>query len=139
MKANADKFIVPAGVFLFVSLMMVGCGGEKAAPVDTPAPQPKAFDPLALDLPDPALVEGRDIWIPTCGQCHIPGLGGAPKIGDKAAWADRIAKGKPTLYDHAINGFSGPQMLVMPPKGGFTELTDEQVKLAVDFVVYASQ
>ncbi len=114
-----------------------GCGKEESKGSASVAAQP--FDPMALELSDPHLIEGRTTWVATCGQCHVRGLGGAPIIADKAAWAPRIAKGKETLYDHAINGFSGPQMNEMPPKGGFTELTDEEVKRAVDFVIFASQ
>lgn len=113
-----------------------GCGGEDSA-ATPPAPAP--FDAMALELEDPALIKGREIWVATCAQCHLKGLGSAPKVGVPAEWAKRIAKGKETLYDHAINGFSGPLMLVMPPKGGFTDLTDEEVMRAVDFAVYASQ
>ncbi|MEO0794928.1 MAG: c-type cytochrome [Verrucomicrobiota bacterium] len=134
-----------ASVALLVSALLGGCGGDDASseaevkrPDATPA-KAERLDPMALVLTDPKLTEGRDIWIPKCGQCHLTGLGGAPIIGDKEAWADRIAQGNETLYDHAINGFSGPKMLIMPPKGGFSELTDDQVKLAVDFVVFASQ
>ena len=123
-----------------VLFLMSGCGKQEEVKAETAkAPVPKPFDPLTLKLDKPGLIEGRDIWIPTCGQCHLKGIGGAPKIGDKAAWAKRIAQGNEVLYKHAIEGFSGPQMLIMPPKGGFSDLTDEQVKLAVDFVVYASQ
>ncbi len=122
--------------------LLIGCGGEASSVEVVVSPPPevsKDFDPMALELSDPALIEGREIWTPRCGQCHISGLGGAPKIGDRQAWAPRIAQGKEVLYDHAINGFSGPKMLVMPPKGGFDELTNDQIRLAVDFVVHASQ
>src|SRR5579862_1001813 len=50
-----------------------------------------------------------------------------PKAGDKAAWGPRIAKGKDTLYQHAINGFQEGSG-VMPPKGGRTDLPDALVK-----------
>ncbi|WP_309379863.1 c-type cytochrome [Cerasicoccus frondis] len=131
-----------SAVCLLACLLLVSGCGQEAKPVAVSEPKaekPKLFDPMALKLSDPALIEGRELWVPRCGQCHISGLGGAPKIGDQKAWAPRIAQGKEILYQHAINGFSGPQMLVMPAKGGFTELTDEQIKLCVDFVVHASQ
>lgn len=122
---------------LLLAAAFSGCGKEE--PKGSAAEAAKPFDPMALDLTDPNLIAGRATWVSTCGQCHVRGLGGAPIIADKAAWAPRIAKGKGALYDHAINGFSGPQMNEMPPKGGFTELTDEEVKRAVDFVIFASQ
>lgn len=132
MKISLSYFLI-----LVVTVLLVGCSGEKSEEAAAPA-APKPFDPMSIELTDADLIKGREVWMPTCGGCHITGLGGAPKIGDKAAWADRIAKGKEVLYDHAINGFSGPLMLEMPPKGGYDYLTDEEVKLAVDFVVYAT-
>ena len=123
---------------LSVAMLLAACGGKEETS-DSNAKPAAPFDPMALELSDPNLVKGRDVWVATCGQCHVRGLGGAPIIADTAAWAPRIAKGVDVLYDHAINGFSGPQMNTMPPKGGFTDLSDEEVKLAVDFVVYASK
>jgi len=63
---------------------------------------------------------------------------GAPKFGDKAAWAPRIKQGKETLYKHAIGGFKGKSG-VMPAKGGRTDLSDADVKAAVDYMVANSQ
>ena len=131
------RALVSLALSLSVASLISGCGGEEA-PSSKVEQAPKPFDPMALELDDPSLIKGREIWVATCGQCHVRGLGGAPIIADKEAWAPRIAKGKGVLYDHAINGFSGPLMNEMPPKGGFTDLTDEEVKLAVDFMVYAS-
>ena len=99
----------------------------------------KAFDPMAFELTDPGLIEGRRVWLASCAQCHVRGVGGAPIIADKHAWEARLSKGKAVLYDHAINGFSGPLMNQMPPKGGFTDLTDDEVMRAVDFILFSSQ
>ena len=66
--------------------------------------------------------------------CHGTGVAGAPKIGDKADWGPRVAQGKQVLYDHAIKGFTG-QKGAMPPKGGATQLSDDEVKAAVDYMV----
>jgi cytochrome c5 len=79
---------------------------------------------------------GKELFEQVCGTCHGQGIAGAPKAGDKAAWAARIAEGKPTLYSHALQGYSGgPGGGVMPPKGGRTDLTDELVKQGVDYMV----
>jgi cytochrome c5 len=83
----------------------------------------------------PALpTTGEGLFMQTCSACHGPGIAGAPKAGDKAAWGPRIAKGKDTLYQHALNGFQGTTG-VMPPKGGRLDAPDALVKQAVDYMV----
>jgi cytochrome c5 len=77
---------------------------------------------------------GETVYNAACTACHGPGIAGAPKSGDKAAWAPRIAQGKPTLYEHAIKGFQG-KAGVMPAKGGNTSLSDDDVKAAVDYMI----
>ena len=77
---------------------------------------------------------GEDIYKQVCFACHDAGVAGAPKIGDKAAWEARIAKGNDTLYKHSIEGFTGDAG-AMPPKGGRTDLSDDAVKSAVDYMV----
>ena len=59
-----------------------------------------------------------------------PAWAGAPKVGEKAVWAPRIAQGKDALYEHAIKGKG-----VMPAKGGNPALTDDQVKATVDWML----
>ena len=77
---------------------------------------------------------GEELFQQTCSACHGAGIAGAPKAGDKAAWNPRIAKGKDTLYDHAMHGFTGTAG-VMPAKGGRTDAPDDLVKQAVDYMV----
>ena len=70
--------------------------------------------------------------------CHAAGIAGAPRVGDVAGWADRVAQGADTLYAHAIQGFQGNAGM-MPPKGGNMALSDDEVKAAVDHMVAQSQ
>lgn len=77
---------------------------------------------------------GEKTYKTACFACHGTGAAGSPKFGDKAAWQDRIAQGKDTLYEHAIKGFKG-KTGVMPPKGGRTDFSDADVKAAVDYIV----
>jgi cytochrome c5 len=81
---------------------------------------------------------GQELFQQTCSACHGAGIAGAPKAGDKGAWAPRIAKGMPTLYDHAMHGFQGSSG-VMPAKGGRTDAPDDLVKQAVDYMVNMSK
>jgi cytochrome c5 len=73
---------------------------------------------------------GQAIWEGSCLICHSTGLAGAPMIGDEKAWGKRITRGKESLYGHAINGWGD-----MPARGGNPELDDNQVKLAVDYML----
>jgi cytochrome c5 len=78
---------------------------------------------------------GAEVFEATCKACHAMGIGGAPKVGDHAAWAPRIALGKAKLYEHALNGFDGKADLPMPPKGGATSVSDDLIKAAVDHMI----
>ncbi len=77
---------------------------------------------------------GKKLYEASCQACHAAGIANAPKFGDKAAWADRIKQGMPTMYEHAIKGFQGKGM--MPAKGGSTA-SDDEVKAAVDYMAAA--
>lgn len=84
-----------------------------------------------------AKIDGKKVYDAACVACHGPGVAGAPKVGDKEAWAPRIKQGSATLYEHAIKGFQG-KAGVMPPKGGSTA-SDDEVKAAVDYMADASK
>jgi len=98
---------------------------DAAAPATTTAAAPAAAATAAAD--------GQSVYDQSCKMCHDAGIAGAPKTGDKTAWAARTAKGLDVLYGHAIGGFN-----MMPPKGGNMALTDAQVKAAVDHMVARS-
>ncbi len=78
--------------------------------------------------------KGKATYDSSCGVCHGAGIAGAPKLGDKAAWASRIAQGADTLHTHALKGFQG-KVGMMPAKGGNAGLSDADVKAAVDYMV----
>jgi cytochrome c5 len=82
--------------------------------------------------------DGAEVFQQTCSACHGQGIAGAPKAGDRAAWAPRIAKGKPVLYQHALQGFQGSSG-VMPAKGGRADIPDDLIKAAVDHMVGMAQ
>jgi len=85
-------------------------------------------------FPDPALKQGRGVWLATCRDCHANAMSDAPQVKSMTAWQKRLAKGKPALYASALRGVSTPST-EMPPRGGNASLTDAQVKAAVDYMV----
>jgi len=89
---------------------------------------------LALLASQPGFADGSGNYQRTCSACHNLGVAGAPRISEPSLWKDRIDKGIDTLVEHAINGFAGNDG-VMPPKGGFTQLTDEEVREIVEYMV----
>lgn len=96
----------------------------------TPATAPVATASAAADT-------GKALFGTTCIACHGAGIAGAPKFGDKTAWAPRIQQGVNVLYEHAIKGFQG-KAGVMPPKGG-SSAPDADVKAAVDYMAAAAK
>jgi cytochrome c5 len=74
--------------------------------------------------------KGRSVYDATCQVCHAAGVAGAPKAGDKGAWAARLKTGMNALYQTSIKGKGA-----MPPKGGNTSLADADVRAAVDYMV----
>ena len=82
----------------------------------------------------PGKADGKSTYDTACNVCHGAGIAGAPKLGDKAAWAPRLKQGKDTLYASALKGKGA-----MPPKGGNTALSDEAVKAAVDHMIAAAR
>ena len=77
---------------------------------------------------------GEAVYTAICQTCHAAGLAGAPKTGDKAAWAPRIASGNAALLKTALNGKGG-----MPARGGGADLTDAELKAAVEYIVSKSK
>ena len=92
-------------------------------------------DEVLIKYDSPALTKGRALWISNCKGCHAYGTAGAPIPMNSEEWELRVIKPKVTLYDHAINGFFGEDDTMMPERGGNPNLTDSQVKLAVDYMV----
>lgn len=95
------------------------CGEESAAPAQAASSGPRS---------------GSEVYASVCAACHDTGAAGAPKKGDTGAWSSRIDKGMETLVSHAINGFNA-----MPAKGGCSSCPDEEIEVAVQFMVEGSQ
>ncbi len=84
--------------------------------------------------PGGTVLSGPQVYNEACLMCHGSGIGGAPTLTDKAAWASRIAQGNKALYQHAIEGYTG-ETGFMPPKGARLDLSDDEVKGAVDYMI----
>ncbi len=120
LQASVAERIQPVG--------KVAISGEDNAAVEEKVAAPAALKDLG----------GEEVFNTTCVACHGSGLAGAPKFGDKSAWAPRIAQGSDTLHQHALQGFQG-KAGVMPAKGGMSGVTDASIMAAVDYMVSKSK
>lgn len=128
-------------VLTLASVTLLGACNKKEA--DAPAPSASAVATAAAPVAPaaPAAAEnviGKTIYGKTCSMCHAANVAGAPKPGDKADWSPRIAQGMDVLYKHALEGFNGTKGQ-MPARGGAPNLSDEEVKATVDFMVAQSR
>ncbi len=87
-----------------------------------------------VQLQGERLQQGRQIWLANCEGCHGYGIAGAPVPMAPAEWAPRLGKGKSVLYEHAINGYFGVDDTMMPARGGNPDLSDDEVRSAVDYM-----
>ena len=106
--------------------------GQEAQAAGLTVPEAATPEPVATSL------TGPQVYNEACITCHGNGIGGAPIVADTAAWTERIAQGSATLYDNAINGFTGAAGF-MPQKGGRLDLSDQEIRDAVDFMVDESR
>lgn len=97
------------------------------------AAQPVSAAPAAVAAPAPAAAgkpDGAKIYASGCSACHAAGVAGAPKLGDKAAWAPRMKAGIDGLTASVTKGKGA-----MPPKGGLASATDAELRAAVEHMV----
>jgi cytochrome c5 len=115
-------------------LSQMGKGSAQAGNADEAdiriQPVAKVAMQKAVSKSDGKPRDGATIYNSVCMACHASGAAGAPKSGDKAAWAPRLAQGKAVLYKNALNGKNA-----MPAKGGAADLTEAELKSAVDHLV----
>jgi len=101
---------------------LANAAGAKFKEPDAPAPE-------KTTAVGAAKADGKKVYDTTCAACHVAGVAGAPKTGDKAAWAPRIKAGMNALYANALKGKNA-----MPAKGGNAALSEAEVKAAVDYL-----
>lgn len=158
-----DNFMIILGflvLFMFAMMVLAGSLAGRVDPVDAAVEaqikerimpvgrvaligeEPEAAEVAAVNAAAAAASElplsGKEVYEQACLACHGAGVAGAPKFGDIDAWTARIGKGIDVLYDHAINGFQG-EAGVMIAKGGRADLSDDEVKASVDYIVENSQ
>ena len=133
-------------------------GGKLPEPQAAPAAAAPATEPAASDVaatqnaaaavaaatqaaaapaaaaPAPAADNAAALYNQACVACHAAGVAGAPKFGDKAQWAPRIAQGIDVLTASAIKGKGA-----MPPKGGAANASDADIKAVVTYMVNAAK
>ena len=79
---------------------------------------------------------GESVYQKACVGCHLSGAVGAPKLGDKAAWEERISRGTDALVRSAISGVPGTAMLA---RGTCNACSDDEIKAAVVYMVSQSR
>lgn len=108
-------------------LYMFNQGGGVAASAAPVAAAPAAPVALAADA-------GKKLYDTACAACHISGVAGAPKFGDKAAWAPRIKTGEAAMVASVIKGKGA-----MPPKGAAANASEAEITAAVQYMVNAAK
>jgi cytochrome c5 len=135
-------FMVPiVGVVMLVQLVTSRPHADPSAlkPESVAARiQPVGTIEIGAPAAAPGARAGEEVVKTVCGTCHVPGVAGAPKIGDKAAWAPRIKDGLNRLLAEAIKGITVKGTMVMPPKGGAADLSDDEVARAIVYMANQS-
>jgi cytochrome c5 len=106
--------------------------GEEASAAAPQVAEATHSEPVATAM------SGPQVYNAACIACHGSGIGGAPTVGDATAWQARTAQGNDALYLHAIEGYTGSTGF-MPQKGGRMDLSDDEVRGAVDYMVSEDQ
>ena len=124
-------FIVPIAVAVMISQLVTSGehGTGENENIVLSRIQPVGTVVIAEPSAPKGTQSGEQVYATVCKTCHEAGLAGAPKFGDKAAWAKVVAQGDKLSFEHAISGFKA-----MPAKGGNSELTDDEVKRAVAYM-----
>jgi len=117
--SRKNIYLIVAGL-----LFLGACSTESQSENETAS---KTVKESALNL---KLAAGKTLYESNCASCHDSGSSGAPKLGNKEAWSGRMAEGKNIMIKKAIEGIDG-KIGMMPPRGGNTSLTDEDVKTVI--------
>ena len=122
-----------ASALALLMLLGAGCSEKEATAPQEAAPAQTAADSPAVDEPAGtrmASADGQKIYQASCQACHATGAAGAPKLGDKDAWAPRITKGNDALLSSVRNGLNA-----MPPKGACMRCSEDELRAAMEYMV----
>jgi cytochrome c5 len=119
-----------------LAALLVACGGQDGTSqaAETGGSQSASVDPASGDAPAYDLARGEAVFSGNCLSCHGEGVYDAPRLGNAADWEARVGQPLAKLIEHAIQGHGR-----MPPKGGFSALSDAEVSDAVAYVVHSSK
>lgn len=131
-----QKFSLAVAAAVVVLLSACGPKTESTPAATASAPEVVAVAPVVAEAPENTL--GKSVYNKTCAMCHAAGVAGAPKPGDKADWAPRIAQGMDILFKHATEGYTGAKGM-MPARGANPALTDDEMKAAISYMVDKSR
>jgi cytochrome c5 len=145
-------------VIISASVFAAGCDNSEKA-VNKPAPKAESVQsvapPVMVETPveattaaetktlapptaptQPVTLSAEAIYNRSCVACHKTGAANAPKVGDAAAWAPRIAKGFDALLHSALNGVPGTAMM---PKGTCSACSEDEIKSVVRYMMSQSK
>ena len=128
-------FVVPIVLIVMLTQLVTGSAGfGKDNPGMSDEAIAKRLKPVGevvvMDVSAPKTEKtGQQVVETVCAACHATGALNAPKIGDKDAWAKRLAQGYETLTQHAVKG-----LRQMPPRGGNPDLSDTELARAVAYM-----
>jgi cytochrome c5 len=105
-----------------------------ASQAQSTEPTPESVTPAPVETAEeeaqPTARSGAEVYRAACFACHETGVARAPRLGNHEDWSYRINYGIDTMYRSALKGRAG-----MPAKGGHSELSDDEVRSAVDFML----
>jgi len=127
--------LIALTVVIFIVASIIGAKPVTTSSVDDKSVVAKVVSAVAnVVIPAAQAADGAATYNTACAACHGAGIAGAPKLGDKAAWAPRIKQGKAAMYNTALKGKGA-----MPPKGGRMDMSDAAVKAATDYLIAKSK
>ena len=134
---SGGKFKEPAAPAASAPTAAIAAPVAPSPAPGVPAPSaamPAATATAAKGAVATAKVDGAKVYASGCNACHTAGVAGAPKLGDKGAWAPRLGQGIDALTAAVIKGKG-----VMPPRGAVANASDAELRGAVEYMVAAAK